>query len=60
MSERAYPIQPAPDDDTRFTAGLLHDVRNAITQHGYPPITGGPDLLALQTALYRFLYGGAS
>lgn len=60
MSERAYPIQPDPDDDPRFTAGLLHDVRTVLAQHGYPPITSGPDLLHLQQALYRFLYGGAA
>jgi hypothetical protein len=60
MSERAYPIRPAPDDDPRFTTGLLHDVRNVLAAHGYPPITSGPDLVELNLALYRFLYGGAS
>lgn len=58
MSERAYPITPAPDDDSRFTVGLTVDVIKVLTEHGYPPVTNGMDIVELQQALYRFLYVG--
>jgi hypothetical protein len=57
VSGRAYPIQPAPEDDPRFTRGLALDVAEVLTRHGYPPITGGGDFVELQMTLYRFLYG---
>lgn len=53
---RAYPIRPKPDDDLRFTYGLLIEVGEVLARHGYPPITSGADLVALRQALYRFLY----
>ncbi|MDI3408852.1 hypothetical protein [Streptomyces cavernicola] len=42
---------------SRFTVGLLHDVRTVLEDHGYPEISNGLDLLDLQMALYGFLYG---
>lgn len=57
MSERAYPIRPLPDEDPRFNIGLMVDVAKVLTDHGYPPVTNGLDLVDLQQALFRFLYG---
>ncbi|WP_181785604.1 hypothetical protein [Streptomyces phytophilus] len=63
MTERHYPIPPQPDDDPRFSFGLIWDVARLLEQHGYPPIDGD-DFVDLRQALYRFLYtdrdGGAS
>lgn len=56
MPERTYPIRPRPDDDPRFTRGLMHDVAQVLADHGYPPVEHGLDLVDLQQALYRFLY----
>lgn len=56
--ERAYPL-PAPADDRRFSYGLLFDVARILAEHGYPPITAGGDLVALQQALFGFLYAPA-
>ncbi|MEU3457104.1 hypothetical protein ABZ671_26395 [Micromonospora sp. NPDC006766] len=57
---RRYPI-PRPADDPRFTFGLALDVARVLAEHGYPPMTEpydgcGPDLLALQDALFRLIY----
>jgi hypothetical protein len=52
---RLYPM-PAPDDDPRFTYGLLADAVKVLERHGYPRPTSGGDLTALQTALFGFLY----
>ncbi|MDK1474933.1 hypothetical protein QNO07_16135 [Streptomyces sp. 549] len=61
---RAYPIRPLPDDDARFTFGLIRDVAEVLAAHGFPPVTSGLDHVDLQQALFRFLYsdrpGGAS
>jgi hypothetical protein len=46
----------APDEDRRFTFGLTIDVAKVLAEHGYEPITDGGDLVALQQALYGFLY----
>ncbi|MET8697353.1 hypothetical protein ABZW10_00535 [Kitasatospora sp. NPDC004723] len=51
----AYPL-PAPDDDPRFTLGLVLDAATVLEGHGYPPIASGADLLNLRQALFRFLY----
>lgn len=53
--DRAYPI-PAPVSDSRFTFGLTIDVARILAEHGFPPITAGGDLVALQQALFGFLY----
>lgn len=57
MSERRYPI-PAPDDDPRFTFGLVVEVAEVLQRHGFPAI--GPDnsddLVELSQALFRFVY----
>lgn len=53
--DRVYPL-PAPADDRRFTLGLVFDVAAVLTDHGFPPITSGGDLVALQQVLYGFLY----
>jgi len=52
-----YPLPPM-DDDRRFNAGLLFDVRRLLREHGYPAVTGGRDAVRLHMALFRFLYGG--
>lgn len=49
-----YPL-PQPDDDPRFTFGLLYDIAQTLTAAGYPELTG-LDLADLSTALFRFLY----
>lgn len=54
-SERAYPL-PRPDDDPRFTYGLTFAVAKVFEEHGYPPLGSGADLVALQQALFGFLY----
>jgi hypothetical protein len=46
-----------PDSDPRFTLGLVLDVARVLEQHGYPPIAKGRELVDLQVALFRFLYG---
>lgn len=51
---RNYPL-PAPGDDVRFTFGLASEVKKLIEQQGYPALTGR-DLVALQLALFEFLY----
>jgi hypothetical protein len=53
-----YPL-PRPDNDPRFTYGLLFDVRQVLIDHGYPHVDNGRDLVNLQLALLRFLYGPA-
>jgi len=54
MTDRFYPM-PAPDDDPRFSFGLLYDAAKMLEAHGYPMPTGD-DLVELQLALFRFLY----
>ena len=49
-----YPL-PQPASDPRFTFGLTYDVKKVLEAAGYPEI-GGVDIIALQQALYRFLY----
>lgn len=56
MNDRDYPITPTPEDDPRFTAGLLHDVCDLLERHGYPRPAKAADLVDLQQALYRYLY----
>jgi hypothetical protein len=53
-SERVYPLS-RPEDDPRFTFGLMVDVRDVLEKHGYPAATGD-DLVELQQALFGFLY----
>lgn len=53
--ERVYPLT-APADDRRFSLGLTFDVAKVLTEHGFPEITSGGDLVALQQTLYGFLY----
>ncbi|MER6049721.1 MULTISPECIES: hypothetical protein [Streptomyces] len=53
---KEYPVVP-DGGDSRFTIGLLHDVRMVLESHGYPEISNGLDLVDLQQALFRFLYG---
>lgn len=56
MSDSVYPL-PRPDDDPRFTLGLILDVRSVLTKHGYPAPESGADLVRLQQAMFGFLYG---
>ncbi|NBE80361.1 hypothetical protein [Micromonospora rubida] len=58
---RRFPI-PRPAGDSRFTFGLALDVAQVLAAHGYPSMTEpydgcGPDLLALQQALFSLIYG---
>ncbi|MGI5236458.1 hypothetical protein [Dactylosporangium sp. CA-139066] len=53
---RAYPITPQPDAGPRFTYGLLLAVGRVLAEHGFPEVTDGGDLVALQQALYDFVY----
>ena len=55
----AYPIRPKPNDDQRFTFGLIVKVGEVLGAHGYPPVVDGADGVRLEVALYRFLYGDA-
>jgi hypothetical protein len=50
----AYPL-PAPEEDPRFTRGLVLDVADVLTRHGYPP-PAGTDWAHLMTAVSAFLY----
>ena len=50
-----YPI-PAPENDSRFTFGLISDIGTVLAEHGYPPIRTGTDFVRLQQALFGFLY----
>lgn len=56
---RNYPLPAPPDDDPRFTFGLMVDVADVLAQHGYPKVSAGPDWVELQQALFRFLYAPA-
>ncbi|UZF72911.1 hypothetical protein [Amycolatopsis mediterranei] len=53
--DRRYPL-PAKDDDDRFTFGLVVDVADVLARHRYPELASGDDFVALQQALFRFLY----
>lgn len=52
---RLYPM-PAPEHDNRFTYGLLAEMVTVLECHGYARPTNGGDLVALQEALFGFLY----
>jgi len=55
--QAAYPLpRPATGQDARFTIGLTLDVAAVLTAHGYPPPSGGADLLRLQQALFTLIY----
>jgi hypothetical protein len=55
--ERAYPLPRPVDGDPRFTFGLLVDVAEVLTRHGYPELQPA-DLVELQQCLFRLLYAG--
>jgi len=59
VSERVYPITPRPEADFRFMFGLALDVAEVLKQHGFPSVASGGDMVALQQALFGFLYGPA-
>jgi len=50
-----YPL-PAPEDDPRFTFGLLADIAAVLADHGYPPLRAGADLVRFQQALFTTIY----
>jgi len=50
----SYPL-PRPDDDPRFTYGLVFDVADVLSKHGYPRPTD-TDWADLMLALFRFIY----
>jgi hypothetical protein len=49
-----YPL-PAPEEDPRFTYGLVGDIADVLTGHGYPP-PQATDWADLMTAVSGFLY----
>lgn len=51
-----YPLRRPRHDDQRFTIGLVHDIAEVLTRHGYPPLACGNDLLHWQNALYCAIY----
>ena len=62
MTERTYPVaRPDSGSDKRFTMGLVMDVMDVLTEHGYPEASmSGLDHVAMQQALFRFIYGPAA
>jgi len=55
----AFPITPRPANDDRFTVGLITDIRDVLSEHGYDISEfDGRDMVELQVALFRFLYSG--
>jgi hypothetical protein len=50
-----YPLPP-PENDDRFTRGLMFDVADVLKVHGFPPLESGADLVRLHLALFGFLY----
>jgi hypothetical protein len=50
----AYPL-PAPAHDPRFTYGLVFDIADVLTRHGYPQ-PAGTDWAHLMLTLSRALY----
>ena len=52
---RAYPL-PQPAEDPRFTFGLTLEVSRVLAAHGYPAVDTGDDFVALEQALFGFLY----
>lgn len=52
-----YPL-PRPDTgtDARFSIGLVLDVADVLTRHGYPRLGCGADLVRLQQALFTTIY----
>ncbi|MET0522643.1 MAG: hypothetical protein ABW156_11845 [Jiangellaceae bacterium] len=54
-SDAKYPL-PRPEDDSRFTFGLIRDVAKVLAEHGYPPVDSGDDHVRLQQALFGFIY----
>lgn len=55
LKPRTYPLD-APADDPRFTFGLALDVAAVLVEHGYPDLASGLDIVALEQALFAFLY----
>lgn len=52
----AYPM-PRPSGDEPLSFGLLHEVGQALQNHGYPRVAGTRDLDALEQSLKAFIYG---
>jgi hypothetical protein len=50
----AYPL-PAPAADPRFTYGLILDIADVLTAHGYPPPESS-NWADLMSAVFGFLY----
>lgn len=54
-----FPL-PQPENDPRFTIGLLLDVRDVLARHGYPMDRATSwDVVELRQALFRFLYASS-
>lgn len=55
-SSSTYPLpRPADDHDPRFTYGLVSDIADVLTAHGYPH-PADTDWADLMLALLRFIY----
>ncbi len=56
MSERVFPIDPG-EDDPRFSIGLILDVAEVLSQHGYPSVSEytSPDVSELYVAVFQGL-----
>jgi hypothetical protein len=56
-----YPLgHPESGDDCRFTVGLVLDVADVLSKHGYPDMVSaesGADYLNVRDFLYQFIYG---
>lgn len=50
-----YPL-PRPENDPKFTFGLIHEVGKVLADAGYPPVVSGSDHVRLQQALFGFIY----
>jgi hypothetical protein len=51
-----YPLpRPADDHDPRFTLGLVFDIADVLSKHGYPR-PDHTDWADLMLALFRFIY----
>jgi hypothetical protein len=51
------PLPRVDGGDARFTVGLAVDVAAVLAGHGYPALSRGADLVRVQLALFRLIYG---
>jgi hypothetical protein len=57
----AYPLTFPNEGDARFTGGLLDEIANVLTAHGFPPAGDDEtDWAVLRSAVALFLYGSTA